>query len=366
MAEKIIDTTTTSMDIPPKEQRSDYLIPFIKPTLVGPEGGNFSLDKLLDAEATQAELDALQKQIIDNKTAQAETDRLQNTEIGKKADKADMDSAIAGKVAQATYDSDKATQLAKDKAQDKAISDETTARLNAYTYVRRNILTSEFPKLKEAIASGNPEEFGFNEGDYFTVNEYTYVLADYDHWYGYDYYALTAKRHWGVLVNTNKTHAWNSNGSTNGGYAGSELHAYLVNTVLPKIEADLTPLGLSLIANQRLYSTAMNPNGYDRFGTASGCASSWGWSTNQKISAPTEIEIYGSTAWSSSGYDTGEGCKPLKACQRFRFNELLPQKYFWLRDIVSASNACFATSRGYAANYPVTNADNVVGLIGIY
>lgn len=248
-----------------------------------------------------------------------------------------------------------------------AITTETNARLDGYTYVRRNIPTSELAKLKEAIASGNPEKFGFREGDYFIVNGYTYVLADYDHWYGaYDYYSVTSKRHWGVLVNTGATHAWNSNGSTNGGYAGSELHAYLVDTVLPKIEADLTPLGLSLISNQRLYSTAMNPSGYNRYGSATGCASSWGWSTEQKIAAPTEIEIYGSTAWSSSGYDTGEGCKPLKACQRFRYNELLQWKYFWLRDIASASYACYASHAGYANYISVTYVIYVVGLIGIY
>lgn len=78
-----------------------------------------------------------------------------------------------------------------------------------------------------------------------------------------------------------------------------------------------------------------------------------------------EIEIYGSIAWSSSGYDTGEACHPLQAFQRFCFNEPLGNTYPWLRDVASASFACAANYNGGADNCTASLANSVLGLIAI-
>lgn len=235
------------------------------------------------------------------------------------------------------------------------------------SHIRQDV-TSKVSALKTAIASGYPEQYGFGEGDYLTgASGYTYILADYDHWYGgYNNYGAIATRHWGVLVNTHTTHAWNASGKTTGGYVASDLHAYLTGDVLTNVKSDMSKLGLSLTTNNKLYSTAVNETGHNRYGSASGCSSSWAWSTGETICAPTEIEIYGSIAWSSSGYDTGEACKPLAACQMYRFNELFGNTWLWLRDITSSSNAALANDAGNAHYDSVTAANRVVGLIGIY
>ena len=238
-------------------------------------------------------------------------------------------------------------------------------------YERKDI-TSRIGELSAAIASGNPEKYDFREGYYFTgASGYEYILSSYCHFHGQvNNYAVIKDRHWGVIVNTKKTHAWNSSGKTTGGYSASELDAYLQDEVLTNVKSDLTALfgddwSNHLIANNKLLSNAVDETHYNRFGTASGAASSWTSFNGRYIVAPSEIEIYGSIAWSSSGYDTGEACHPLQAFQRFRFNELLGNIYPWLRDVASASFACYADNRGDARLSTASDAYYVLGLIAI-
>ena len=64
----------------------------------------------------------------------------------------------------------------------------------------------------------------------------------------------------------------------------------------------------------------------------------------------SEVEVYGATVWSSSGYDTGTACPQLplfakdKACINNR------SAYYWLKDVATASNFCFVDGYG-DANY---------------
>lgn len=238
-------------------------------------------------------------------------------------------------------------------------------------YERKDI-TSRIGELSAAIASGNPEKYDFREGYYFNgASKYEYLLSSYCHFHGQvNNGAVIKDRHWGVIVNTKKTHAWNSSGKTTGGYSASELDAYLQDEVLTNVKSDLTALfgddwSNHLIANNKLLSNAVDETYYNRFGTASGAASSWTWFNGRYIVAPSEIEIYGSIAWSSSGYDTGEACHPLQAFQRFRFNELLGNTSPWLRDVSSASSACLAVYNGVASYPTVSDAWYVLGLIAI-
>lgn len=257
-----------------------------------------------------------------------------------------------------------------------AIFDEIVRRINLFsnaeTYIRHDI-TSRIKELPAAIKSGHPELYGFHEGDYFTgASGYTYTLVSYCHIFGaYDNYAVRATRSWRVLVNTHATHAWNSSGKTTGGYSASELDAYLNGDVLTTVKSDITTLmgedwSKHLLASNRLLSNAINATGYNRLGAASGCSSNFTWFADRYIVAPSEIEMYGSIVWSSSGYDTGEANKPLKAMQKFRFNEILGNIYVWLRDIVSESYAAFANDLGDASVDGAQDASYVVGLIDLY
>lgn len=222
--------------------------------------------------------------------------------------------------------------------------------------------------LKSAIADKSLEKYGLKVGDYYTVTHngktYNYVIAGLNTMKG----TLTPYRlnydHVGIIVDTNDTHAWNTSNSTStsqnthstdgtwttgasaAGYASCDLQYYLETTVLPNVEGDLGSSNIK--SHYKLYSNAVNTSGYNRFGSAGGCSSSWAWYADQKICALSEVQVYGSIVWSSSGYDTGEACRQLDVFRVYNMNEIFEGRYPWLRDVASSSVACVVHDRGGA------------------
>ena len=237
-------------------------------------------------------------------------------------------------------------------------------------------------RLKSAVADQNLERYGLKVGDYYSTTNggktYNYVIAGLNTMKGTHSYRLTTD-HVGIIVDTNDTHAWNTarnthtsqnthlsggtwtTGASAAGYASCDLQYYLETTVLPYVEADLGSSNIK--SHYKLYSTAVNTNGYNRFGSAGGCSSSWAWYANQKICALSEVQVYGSIVWSSSGYDTGEACRQLDVFRVYNMNEIFEGRYPWLRDVASASGACIVGSNGNAAYDPASYAYCVAALI---
>lgn len=237
--------------------------------------------------------------------------------------------------------------------------------------------------LKSAIADKSLEKYGLKVGDYYTTTHngktYNYVIAGLNTMRGTSTPYRLDYDHVGIIVDTNDTHAWNvsgntyqsqnsystggtwTTGSSAAGYANSDLHYYLTTTVLNNVKDDLGDSNLK--AHSKLYSTAVNTSGYNRFGSPGGCSSSWAWYTNQKICALSEIQVYGSIVWSSSGYDTGEACRQLDVFRVYNMNEIFEGRYPWLRDVASSSGACYVSSRGYASNGAASSTIYVAALI---
>ena len=171
-----------------------------------------------------------------------------------------------------------------------------------------------------------------------------------------------------MIVIPHTTTKWNASGNTytgadgrGAGYANSDLHYYLVNTLLPLVQTDLG--SGNLIAHSKLLGNAINQSGYNRMGSASGCTSNFGWVENQYISALSEIQVYGSVVWSSSGYDTGEACRQLDVFRHYNHTEIFGSEYPWLRDVVSASIAANANDGGAADHTPASGARYVAALV---
>lgn len=234
---------------------------------------------------------------------------------------------------------------------------------------RRTRLTDfSLTDLQSAVADQNLEKYGLRVGDQKTINGHTYVIAGLNPMKGTSApYRVTAN-HVGLIVIPHTTQAWNASGNTytgaNGrgaGYANSDLHYYLVNTLLPLVQTDLG--SNNLIAHSKLLGSAVNQSGYNRIGNASGCTSSWGWVADQYISALSEVQVYGSVVWSSSGYDTGEACSQLDVFRHYNHTEIFGDEYPWLRDVVSASFAAYANNRGDANNRTASYAISVAALI---
>lgn len=241
-------------------------------------------------------------------------------------------------------------------------------RKMAETILRRTRLTNfDLNVLKQAVTDQNLEKYGLKVGDQKTINGHTYVIAGLNCMKGTHSYRATAN-HVGLIVIPHANQAWNASGKTNegadgrgAGYLNSDLHYYLENTLLPLVETDL---GTSnLIGHAKLLTNAVNTTGMNRYGTASGCSSSCTWEQNCKICALSEVQVYGSIVWSSSGYDTGEACRQLDVFRVYNHTEIFGNEYPWLRDVVSASSAAYAHSDGIALYHTASYANHVAALI---
>ena len=146
----------------------------------------------------------------------------------------------------------------------------------------------------------------------------------------------------------------NATNTTEGGYKASEMNTLVLGDVVSagSTAADATinqqlyaEFGAHLKTTRELVSNAINATGYNRFGSATGCASNWEWISAQAI-LMSEVEAYGSIAWSSSGYDTGNANRQLPL---FAFSKQAQNNrtaWYWLKDIASAAFFCIASNYG--------------------
>lgn len=247
----------------------------------------------------------------------------------------------------------------------------TNADLNTkfYALTRHTRLTDfDINVLKQAVADQNLEKYGLKPGDQKTINGHTYIIAGLNPMKGTTTpYRVTAN-HVGLIVIPHTTQKWNESGNTStgadgrgAGYMNCDLHYYLKNTLLPLVETDLG--AANLIGHSKLLTNAVNTTGINRFGEATGCSSGWTWEANCKICALSEVQVYGGTVWSSSGYDTGEACRQLDVFQAYSHTEIFGGEYPWLRDVVSASYAALANNYGDADTNTASHATYVAALI---
>lgn len=109
--------------------------------------------------------------------------------------------------------------------------------------------------------------------------------------------------------------------------------------------------GSHLKTIKSLLATAVSSSLYNRLGSAGGASSGWGWQSVQ-TRLMSEIEVYGSIVWSSSGYDTGDANHQFEL---FRFSKSAVNNrsaYYWLKDAASSSYFC------YCYNYGNSSCDN--------
>ena len=152
----------------------------------------------------------------------------------------------------------------------------------------------------------------------------------------------------------------NPTNTTSGGYKGSAMHTSTLPTVVSNLQ---TVLGSHLLKRYALLSSAVDTTRSNMFGNAGGASSSWEW-TEVYATLPSEVQIYGSTVWSSSGYDTGEACMKLPV---FNFiNHVQFSRWsFWLRGVASSSYFCRASYYGGAGTWAASNSLGVRPVICI-
>ena len=158
----------------------------------------------------------------------------------------------------------------------------------------------------------------------------------------------------------------NATKTTEGGYKASEMNTLVFGEVAStgSTAADATinqqlyaEFGSHLKTSHELVSNAINATGYNRLGSATGCSNNWIWIKVQAV-LMSEVEVYGTTVWSSSGHDTGTANRqlPLFAFSKQAQNNRSAD--WWLKDIASADSFCHTIGFG-ASSYSTASSTNV-------
>lgn len=159
----------------------------------------------------------------------------------------------------------------------------------------------------------------------------------------------------------------NSTHTTVGGYVASEMHTTTLGAVATSGSTASTAsinqqlyaeFGSHLKTTRELLSNSINATGYNRYGTNSGCSNNWAWTDCQAV-LMSEVEVYGATVWSSSGYDTGNANNQLPIFRDVRFVNNRTA-WYWLKDVASASNFCDCNGDGNSNCNSAGNASDCV------
>lgn len=160
----------------------------------------------------------------------------------------------------------------------------------------------------------------------------------------------------------------NPTGTTVGGYKGSEMNTTIIGEVVTEGSTEegatinqqlYAEFGTHLKTTKELVSNSINATGYNKFGSNSGCSNNWEWISCQAI-LMTEVEVYGSTVWSSSGYDTGSGNHQFELFKFAKSAINNRSSWYWLRDVANASSFCCCSSNGNSACRWAANANSCV------
>jgi hypothetical protein len=227
---------------------------------------------------------------------------------------------------------------------------------------RANI-TNDLDNLLTAISEQNLERYGYKIGDYFRTQRYTYILGDYNTFYG------TYQGTSGNWINTNHlcivalddtgiTSYWhNTNDLTNVGYYNSTIRLDLITgSLLNNIKADMKSLfggttGLEhILPVRRLLSAGLN-------GSV--------WVPDEYLSLLSENQVVGASIYSANPHQTGEAINQLEVFRKYNFPELLDFEangYYWLRNMQSASEVCVVSSAGDIWHIPPATAAHKVAV----
>ena len=185
-------------------------------------------------------------------------------------------------------------------------------------------------------------------GDYFLKNDVKYRIA------GFDYYLHKgnedfSKHHIAIVPDENLTTAhMNSNDDTTGGYTRSDMVVTILPSVLSTVEEVFG--STHILEYRHLLSNAVDKTRYNRFGQNTGASSDWTWN-NRKIDLMSEVQLFGTTIWSSSGFDTSSMNTQLPLFS-LAPEYICIREWFWLRDVVSGSAFTYVGSSSNAGgNY---------------
>lgn len=179
------------------------------------------------------------------------------------------------------------------------------------------------------------------------------MIAAFNYYYNTSDTALTTPHI--ILIPRNQgfatTEKMNATNTTEGGY----LNSYMHQTVLPCYAASLkTALNNHVLSHRTWLTKTVNTSTPSMAGAGlTGAATTCDWTTVD-LQLMNEVQVYGTTVWSSSAYDVGTDNKKLPV-----FDFITPVQFgrynIWLRSVVTSASFAICYSGGNASyNYAST------------
>ena len=239
---------------------------------------------------------------------------------------------------------------------------------NGYSFCE-DIFAGDYFKMSRAISAYNQDQtYQLTGSEYVTIAEINGLWGNgdtidmfYNHLVMIPGSGFGGTQHFG-RSRMNPTH------TTEGGYVASEMHTTTLGSVTTSGSIETTAtinqqlyaeFGSHLKTTRELLSNSLNATGINRFGEATGCANNWAWYDCQAV-LMSEVEVYGSIAWSASGFDVGNANKQfaLFANSKMAINDR--SAWYWLKGIASASDFCYCSDYGCSDCRDAANASNFV------
>ena len=231
-----------------------------------------------------------------------------------------------------------------------------------------DIFVGDYFKMSRAISAYNQDQnYQLTGSDWVTIAGISTLLGNGDTGISYEHLVMVPGKGFGGTQHFGRSRM-NPTHTTVGGYVGSEMHTTTIGEVVSSGSTATTAtinqqlyaeFGSHLKTTRELLSNSLNSTGYNRFGEAGGCSNNWGWYDCQAV-LMSEIELYGSIVWSSSGYDTGAAKMQLPLFAHNRQAMSNRSSWYWLKDVASASNFCNCGYHGFAYYNSAGNAFDYV------
>lgn len=151
----------------------------------------------------------------------------------------------------------------------------------------------------------------------------------------------------------------NSTNTTQGGYYNSEMNKSTLPTVANNLKK---ALGNHLLNRRVILTDSISTSAASMAGAGlTGCSNNWHM-YDAYCTLLTEVQCCGSTVFSSSFYDVGEGYEKLPV-----FNFIHPVTFsrvnFWLRAVASATDFARVNDNGYVGSNGTSGFNGVRPLI---
>lgn len=176
----------------------------------------------------------------------------------------------------------------------------------------------------------------------------TLMFAAFDYYYNTGSQNLTA--HHAILIPRGPGFStlakMNLTNTATGGYLNSDMHQITLPCYAKSLKIALEN---HLLSHRALLSNAIDASILSMAGAGfTGASSGWEW-TATELQLMTEQQVYGTRAWTSSGYDVGIDYRKLPV---FDYINPVPlgRDSFWLRSVASSTSFTYCHSSSFA-NY---------------